>query len=80
MVKEFVETTLNTNKTQLFASSYGTFWLLVVCDNFVSQNGPSTKLIGATSCVKMWNVMIEAEELDHISSHQTLPADKNWES
>jgi hypothetical protein len=24
-VKEFVETTLNTNKTQLLASNYGTF-------------------------------------------------------
>jgi hypothetical protein len=53
MVDEFVETTLNTNKTQLLASNYGTFRSLVVCENFIPQNGPSTQLIDATSCVKM---------------------------
>jgi hypothetical protein len=30
MVNEFVETTQNTNKTQLLASNYGTFQSLVV--------------------------------------------------
>jgi hypothetical protein len=34
MVKEFESNTLNTNKTQLLASNYGTFWSLVVCENF----------------------------------------------
>ena len=29
MVDEFVELTQNTNKTQLLASNYGTFWLLL---------------------------------------------------
>jgi len=53
MVDGFVETTLNTNKTQLLPSNYGTFCALVVCENFVPQNGPSTQLINATSCVKM---------------------------
>ncbi len=53
MVDEFVETTQNTNKTQLLASNYGTFRALVVCENLVPQNGPSTQLIYATSCVKI---------------------------
>ena len=41
MVDEFVETTLNSNKTQILPSNYGTFRSLVVCENFVPQNGPS---------------------------------------
>jgi len=53
MVDEFIETTLNTNKTQLLPINYGTFRLLVVCENFAPQNGPSTQLIDATSCVKV---------------------------
>ena len=53
MVNEFVETTQNTNKTQLLASNYGTFRALVVCENFIPQNGPSTQLIDATSFVQM---------------------------
>ena len=52
MVNEFVETTQNTNKTQLLvASNYGTFRALVVCENFIPQNRPSTQLIDATSFV-----------------------------
>ena len=80
MVNEFVITTQNTNKTQLLASNYGTFRALVVCENVIPQNGPSTQLIDATSCVKMWNVTIGAEELPVISCYQTLSADKNWKS
>jgi hypothetical protein len=53
MVDKFFETTLNTNKTQLLASSYGTFQALIISENFMPQNGPSTQLIDATSCVKM---------------------------
>jgi hypothetical protein len=52
MVNEFVETTQNTNKTQLLASNYGTFRALVVCENIIPQNGPSTQLIDVTSFVK----------------------------
>ena len=59
MVNEFVETTQNTNKTQLLASKYGTFRTLVVCENFTPQNGPSTQLIDATNS-------IVAEELVNI--------------
>ena len=44
MVDEFVETTQNTNKTQLLASNYGTCWWLVVCENFIPRNRPSTQL------------------------------------
>jgi hypothetical protein len=51
MVDEFVETTQNTNKTQLFASNYGTFRALVISENFIPQNGPSTQVIDATSFV-----------------------------
>jgi hypothetical protein len=52
MADEFVETTQNTNKTHLLASNYGTFWWLVVCENFIPQNRPSTQLIVIRSCVK----------------------------
>ena len=51
MVNEFVETTQNTNKTQLLASNYGTFRALVISENFIPQNEPSTQLIDATSFV-----------------------------
>jgi len=80
MVDKFVETTQNTNKTQHLASNYSTFRSLVVCENFVPQNGPSTQLIDTTSCVKIWDATIVAEELANISSYQTLSADKNWKS
>jgi hypothetical protein len=82
MVNEFEWNTQNTNKTQLLASNYGTFRLLVVCENFVPQNGPSPQLIDATSCVKMWTATIGAEEFVHIYSYQnqTFWADKNSKS
>ncbi len=51
MVYKFVETTQNTTKSQLLASNYSTFWLLVVYENFVPQIGPSTQLIDAMSFV-----------------------------
>ena len=38
MVGEFVENTLNTNKTQLLPSNYGTFRVQVVCENSIPQN------------------------------------------
>jgi hypothetical protein len=51
MVNEFAETTQNTNKTQLLASNYRTFQALVISENFIPQNKPSTQLIDATSFV-----------------------------
>jgi hypothetical protein len=51
MVNEFVKTTQNTNKTQFFASNFGTFWALVVCEKFMPQNKPSTQLVDATTFV-----------------------------
>jgi hypothetical protein len=51
MVNEFVETTQNTNKTQLLASNYSAFRALVISENFMPQNEPSTQLINATSFV-----------------------------
>jgi hypothetical protein len=51
MVNTFVETTQNTNKTQLLASNYGTFRALDISENFIPQNKPSTQLIDATSFV-----------------------------
>jgi hypothetical protein len=49
MVGELEQNTQNTNKTQLLASNYGTFRALVVCENFIPQNEPSTQLIDVTS-------------------------------
>ena len=49
--RRFRKNTQNTNKTQLLASNYGTFRALVVCENFVTQKGPSTHVIDATSVV-----------------------------
>ena len=40
VIKEFVETTQNTTKKQLLASNYGTFRLLVVCENFNPKTSP----------------------------------------
>ena len=51
MVNKFAETTQNTNKTQLLTSKFGTFRVLVISENFIPQNGPSTQLIDATSFV-----------------------------
>ena len=79
MVNEFLETTQNTNKTQVLASNYDTFWALVVCEN-LTPNGPSTQLINAISFVLMWNSTFGAEEFSYISSYQTLSADKNYKS
>jgi hypothetical protein len=76
MVNKFVENTLNTNKTQLLTSNYGTFWALVISENFIPQNGPSTQLIDATSFNQMRNTTIGAEELTVISYYQTFSADK----
>ena len=53
MVNEFIENTLNTNKTQLLTSNNGTFRALVIGENFIPQNGPSTQLIDAKSFVQM---------------------------
>jgi hypothetical protein len=51
MVNEFVETTQKTSKTQLLARNYGTFRVLVVCENFIPQTEPSTQVIDVTSFV-----------------------------
>jgi hypothetical protein len=40
LVDEFVETTQNTNKTQLLASNYSTFRSLVVYENFNPKIDP----------------------------------------
>jgi hypothetical protein len=51
MVDDFIETTQNTNKTQLLPSNYGTFRALVNSENFIPQNRPSTRVIDVTSFV-----------------------------
>jgi hypothetical protein len=45
-----------------------------------AQNGPSTQLSEATSCVKRSDTRIKAEELHNFSSYQTLIMDKNWQN
>jgi hypothetical protein len=52
MVDEIVETTQNTNKTQLLASNYGTNLSLINRAIFVTRKGPSTQHIESTSFVK----------------------------
>ncbi len=61
----------NTNKTQLLASNYVTFWVLVVSESFISQNGPSTQVIDATSF--LWNDTIGAGELPLDAAIEKLP-------
>jgi hypothetical protein len=68
--------TVPPGKTQLLPS------FLTVDDakklnNFGTQNGPSTHVIDATSCVEMWSTTIQAEELSYILSYQTYSMDKN---
>ena len=40
MVDKLVETTLNTTKSQHLPSNYGTFWSLVICENFNHKMDP----------------------------------------
>ena len=54
MVDKFVVTTQNTNKTQLLPSNYGTFRLLVVCENFNPKSDP---LLSSS----MWQVSFKCE-------------------
>ena len=54
MVDGFVETTLNTNKTQLLPSNYGTFRSLVVCENFNPKTEPLLSL-------SMWQASFKCE-------------------
>jgi hypothetical protein len=77
MVHEFVENTQNTNKKLFSASNLRYNQPLVVCENFIPQNEPSTQLIDATSCIKMCDTAIVAEELSYILSYQKLSTDKN---
>jgi len=44
------------------------------------QNGPSMQLIDATSCKKIRDATIGAEEFSYISSYQTLSEDKSLRS
>ncbi len=77
MVDKYIENTQKTNKKLFLASKYGTNQSLVVYENFIPPKGPSTQLIDATSCVKLCDATIGAEELSYILSYQTLSADKN---
>ena len=72
-VDEFVATTqnTNTNKTQVLASNYSAFWLLVAYENFVPQIEPSTQLIDATSLFKCKTPWLELRS-SSLSSYQTM--------
>ncbi len=80
MVHEFVENTQNTNKKLFSASNLRYNQPLVVCENLIPQDGPSTQIINATSCVKMNDAAIVAEELSYTLSYQTLSTDENLKS
>ncbi len=75
MVDEYNENTQN--KKLFLASDYSTNRSLVVYENFIPQKRPFTQLVDATSCEKMCDVTIRAEELSYILSYQMLSADKN---
>ena len=45
-----------------------------------AQNGPSTELIKATSCVEKLNTTMKAKEFSKLSSYQTPTTDKNRRS
>jgi hypothetical protein len=77
IVDEYIENTQNTNKKLFLAGDYGTNQSLDVYENFIPPNEPSTQLVDGTSCVKMCNATIGAEQLSYILSYQTLSADKN---
>ncbi len=77
MVNKYIENTQNTNKKLFLASDYSLNWSLVVYENFIPPKGPSTQFVDATSCVKMCDATIGAEELSYILSYQRLSADKN---
>ena len=70
---------MSTNKTQLLASNYCTF-LLAELKIFVTQKGPSTHIIDATSFIAMWDDTIQEKASSYISSYQTLTADKKLNS
>ncbi len=76
---QFLLQTQITNKTQLLASDR-TVAQAKSHMNFGTRKGPSTHVIDATSCVKIWDNKHQEEELAHILSYQTLSADKNWKS
>jgi hypothetical protein len=77
MINKYIENTQNTNKKSFLARDYGTNQSLVVYEDFIPPKIPSTQLVDATSCIKMCDAKIGAEELAEISSHQTLSADKS---
>jgi hypothetical protein len=77
MVNELAENTQNNNKKQFSARNLWYNQPLIVCENLIPQNGPSTQLIVETSYVKMGNAAIVAEELSYILSYQMLSKDKN---
>jgi len=72
MVNKFVETTQHTNKTQLLASNYGTFWWIVVYENFNPKTNPLLSSMMRPSCVKMYISTIGAGELSYIFRCKTL--------
>jgi hypothetical protein len=55
-------------------------FLLANLYTFVTQKGPSTHVIDATSFVTMWGTTIQEEAISYISIYQTLTADKNSKS
>ena len=77
MVKEFESNTQNTNKTQLLASNYGKFLLLVVCENFNPKTNPLLSSSMRQASCKCEMPRFELKSSRKFSSYQTLSADKN---
>ena len=71
MVDELVENTQNTNKKLFSASNLRYNQPLVVCENLIPRNGPSTHVLSTATPDPNPNATIQVEELSYILSYQT---------
>jgi hypothetical protein len=79
MVDKLVATKHQTRTKHFLPSDYRTV-LFKNRVTFGTRNRPSTQHVETTSCVKMWDTTIGAEELVDISSYQMLLEDTNSKS
>ncbi len=73
MIDGFVETTLNTTKTQLLHSNYGTFWSLVVCLIFKPETDHLLSLSMRQALIKCETPRLELKSL------RSFLAIKHWQ-
>ena len=66
IVDELKWNTQNTTKKILLVSNYGTFWSLIVDENFGTQKDPLLSSLMRQTLFKWWNATIGPEELAEI--------------